>query len=371
MNDMNTANTGPGVSSCPLCNIPFASGDPIVACPSCGARHHVECWKNNRGCSRPGCTTKPAAQPAPPPRPSVGSPMGSAPQSGPLGGGPLGGGPLGGGQQDDGPVSQVGVPLGGPLAGGPLDGSAPSGGSQGGQQPGTQCKTCGYLLGPLDRACPRCAKGIPPRPPQGQRTPPPGSYGSNLTSMSSVNSMGNNAGFGIRFAALFIDGLILGIVMYVIMSALGIQDALTQFIHKAMVSGAAGAHPAGAFPPPSGMPTGYPMAKPTVDPKMMAEATKLQAAILKMQMISLFINLFYFVGMNAACGATLGKMAVGIKIVQTDGSPIGFGKALLRFVVQTVLASVSCGLAYLVVAFNAEKRGLHDMAAGTVVRYKN
>ena len=44
------------------------------------------------------------------------------------------------------------------------------------------------------------------------------------------------------------------------------------------------------------------------------------------------IGASYFVGFWTWRGQTPGKMAVGICVVRSDGSPIGLGKALLRYV---------------------------------------
>lgn len=80
------------------------------------------------------------------------------------------------------------------------------------------------------------------------------------------------------------------------------------------------------------------------------------------------IGAAYYVGMNTAFGATLGKMAVGIKIVRDgDYSPIGFGTALLRYIVESILATITCGLMYISVATNDSSRGWHDQLSGTVV----
>lgn len=36
--------------SCPVCNKPFAPDDDVVACPTCGAPHHRDCWKREGHC---------------------------------------------------------------------------------------------------------------------------------------------------------------------------------------------------------------------------------------------------------------------------------------------------------------------------------
>jgi uncharacterized RDD family membrane protein YckC len=44
------------------------------------------------------------------------------------------------------------------------------------------------------------------------------------------------------------------------------------------------------------------------------------------------IGAVYFVALWATTGQTLGKMALGIKVIGADGSPVSWGKAILRYV---------------------------------------
>ena len=65
-------------------------------------------------------------------------------------------------------------------------------------------------------------------------------------------------------------------------------------------------------------------------------------------------------------GATPGKMAVGVKVVMTNGEPIELGAACLRYfgyIISTLLFFIG----FLMIAFSAEKKGLHDNIANTVV----
>ena len=91
------------------------------------------------------------------------------------------------------------------------------------------------------------------------------------------------------------------------------------------------------------------------------------------------IGAVYFIGFWAWRGQTLGKMVIGARIVQRDGSPIGLARAILRYAGYFVyfLAMRIGGAVYvpyiillvgfLIIAFSREKRGLHDLLAGTVV----
>jgi len=66
-------------------------------------------------------------------------------------------------------------------------------------------------------------------------------------------------------------------------------------------------------------------------------------------------------------GQTLGKMAMGIKIVNPDGSAVTTGQAWMRAFIELLVGMFCCGVCYLVAFFNNDKTGLHDMAAKTRV----
>jgi uncharacterized RDD family membrane protein YckC len=76
-------------------------------------------------------------------------------------------------------------------------------------------------------------------------------------------------------------------------------------------------------------------------------------------------------------GATLGKMACGLKVVRSDGSSLGWGVSIGRFVMWNVVTS---GIPYLnfilmltsgiMAGTDGEKRALHDRVCDTRVVYK-
>jgi len=67
-------------------------------------------------------------------------------------------------------------------------------------------------------------------------------------------------------------------------------------------------------------------------------------------------------------GATLGKQAVGVRIVRADGTPLSFGRATGRhFLKVFVTPMVPLAIGYLLAAFTSGKRALHDFMADTLV----
>jgi uncharacterized RDD family membrane protein YckC len=67
--------------------------------------------------------------------------------------------------------------------------------------------------------------------------------------------------------------------------------------------------------------------------------------------------------------ATLGKMALRLKVTDVEGSRLTFGRATGRHFAK-YLSALSLGIGYLMVAFDEQKQGLHDRIAGTLVRHR-
>jgi uncharacterized RDD family membrane protein YckC len=78
------------------------------------------------------------------------------------------------------------------------------------------------------------------------------------------------------------------------------------------------------------------------------------------------LMVLYDVLLNGTFGATLGKMAVGAKIIVADGSPLGYSRALLRSLAAR-FTEMMFFLGYLWIVVRSDKRGLHDLLAGTRV----
>lgn len=77
-------------------------------------------------------------------------------------------------------------------------------------------------------------------------------------------------------------------------------------------------------------------------------------------------GVLYTIGFWVAVGATPGKLALNMEIVMEDGTPLTGGAAVLRYIGYFVNV-LTLGIGYLMVGFTAQKRGLHDYLAGTVV----
>jgi predicted Zn finger-like uncharacterized protein len=84
-------------------------------------------------------------------------------------------------------------------------------------------------------------------------------------------------------------------------------------------------------------------------------------------LFSILLTVAYYVTFTGYNGQTPGKMLVRIKVIRTDGTEIGYGKAALRETVGKFASGIIFGIGYLMVAFDARKQGLHDKIADTYV----
>ena len=83
--------------------------------------------------------------------------------------------------------------------------------------------------------------------------------------------------------------------------------------------------------------------------------------------LTLLIPWVYFVALTSYRGQTLGKMALGIKVVNDEWHVPTVGRVLLRETIGKFVSSAVVMLGYLWAGWNAEKTGWHDMMAGTYV----
>lgn len=75
----------------------------------------------------------------------------------------------------------------------------------------------------------------------------------------------------------------------------------------------------------------------------------------------------YFAALEAcALQATLGKLAVGVKVTTLDGRRIGFRRATARLLAK-LLSLAPLGLGFVLAGVDARKQALHDKVAGTLV----
>lgn len=180
----------------------------------------------------------------------------------------------------------------------------------------------------------------PPRPlPPGQTlAPPPELRAANLRRsqmrtdarrMASMSLEGEPAGFLLRFAAIFVDGIILFLGMMI----LGVIIVVILMVN---------AHGRSEIP----------------------ESGPLAVAI---NGIFIIATVAYHAGLESSrMQGTLGKYICGIKVVDSTGERISLGLGIGRIFAK-YLSAIICYIGFLMAAFNEDKRTLHDMITNTEV----
>ncbi len=87
----------------------------------------------------------------------------------------------------------------------------------------------------------------------------------------------------------------------------------------------------------------------------------------RLQLLVLFLTMAYDTALITYWATTVGKRAFGLYVVRTDGSRVGFVRALSRHVLTALSANLTLGFIFLVVAFRKDRRGIHDLICDTVV----
>jgi uncharacterized RDD family membrane protein YckC len=85
------------------------------------------------------------------------------------------------------------------------------------------------------------------------------------------------------------------------------------------------------------------------------------------QAFSTAVGLAYYIYFEGGQGATLGKKALGLRVISTSGnSPIGYGSAAVRYVGR-IVSSIPLGLGYFWMLWDKDKQTWHDKMASTYV----
>jgi uncharacterized RDD family membrane protein YckC len=74
----------------------------------------------------------------------------------------------------------------------------------------------------------------------------------------------------------------------------------------------------------------------------------------------------YVITLHALEGQTIGKLVVGARVVDQNGAPPALGTSILR-VLAYGCSLVPFGLGFFMIGLRRDRRGLHDLLAGTRV----
>ena len=97
-------------------------------------------------------------------------------------------------------------------------------------------------------------------------------------------------------------------------------------------------------------------------------SSKMIVWVWAVQLIGVLFLAGYFIILEGGPGQTLGKKALGLRVVTPDGESIGYLKAFARHIGK-IISSIILGIGFVMAAFDSEKRTLHDrMVNSRVVR---
>lgn len=189
------------------------------------------------------------------------------------------------------------------------------------------CSNCGAAVKPGDAYCPKCAA---PQP--GTYAPPvqPGAYGATAAAVQT-----RYGGFWIRFVAWLLDAIILSLAL------MPFRMAILAMMGVSMGMDSLRDNPAGLF-----------MMLPAIGLSwlLMIAGGWLYEALLT----------------SSSKQATIGKMALGLRVTDLQGRRLTFARASGRYFAK-FLSSMTLLIGYIIAGFTARKQALHDFVAGTYV----
>jgi uncharacterized RDD family membrane protein YckC len=162
----------------------------------------------------------------------------------------------------------------------------------------------------------------------------------NLSSYAAVPT--NYASFGRRLVAIIIDYILIGAVQFIIigpiLGLLGIGAAANVESFQNMD-----------------------------ETQALGMASAMAGAGILLQAIGLAVSGTYFILMESSeRQATVGKLAMGIKVTDLNGQRITRMAAFIRFIGK-IVSGIILLIGYIMAAFTEKKQALHDIIANTLV----
>lgn len=96
------------------------------------------------------------------------------------------------------------------------------------------------------------------------------------------------------------------------------------------------------------------------------DPTRIFSGLLGYSLISMVIAVAYECGFLVKKGATPGKLVLGLRVIRDNGGPITWGLAIGRYFGKIVSQLALC-IGFLMVAWDEQKRSLHDRLCDTRV----
>jgi uncharacterized RDD family membrane protein YckC len=144
------------------------------------------------------------------------------------------------------------------------------------------------------------------------------------------------AGFWLRFVALIIDIIILGIVGSILTFPFAVSMGTGMFMHG----------------------------RPPMRPE---EVFEFLGGLWRVVLIRIVLNWLYYAFLeSSAWRGTLGKKALGLEVTDLAGQRISFGRATGRHFGKFISAFIFC-IGFIMAGFTEKKQALHDLMAGCLV----
>ncbi len=154
----------------------------------------------------------------------------------------------------------------------------------------------------------------------------------------------NYAGFWLRFVAFIIDAIVVGCIDWIILAP----------ILAAIGISAAGGFPFSGFNSPD-----------EVD--IAAMVATLSAMFGIAWFVKRVVDILYHSLMESSkFQGSLGKMALGLVVTDTNGAKLDFTKALIRNLCK-IISGMILAIGYIIAGFTEKKQALHDIIASTLV----
>jgi len=178
------------------------------------------------------------------------------------------------------------------------------------------CQACGHENAVGTNFCSKCGGPLSPYvPPRSS----PAQFGENTLAFAGY------AGFWKRFGAAMLDGFVLILADTLAGAVFGGGNSAMSFI-----------------PGPANILTG------------------------KLAVMTIAKILYFILMESSSAQATLGKMALGIKVTTLDGQRIGVGRATGRYFGK-IVSTLILFIGFIMAGFTEKKQALHDIMAGTLV----
>ena len=172
----------------------------------------------------------------------------------------------------------------------------------------------------------------PPISPTAPAVPPP----------TTTAALEDYAGFWKRLVAYIIDAIVLYIPQMLIMNAFGNEAAQAKLQQATLAAG-----------------TDFGVA-------MAAYGQYYETMRGGVALTALLVWLYFAICESSAWQASVGKLAIGIRVTDLEGRRISFWRALGRYAAK-VLSWFILAIGFLMIGWTRRKQGLHDMLANTLV----